>query len=111
MSPAPTSQLQRSQPREQGGVVSPPGISSIATLGRRLTQLHRGFLHAHGDFSVSVRRLQTDVSEPAADDVHFDAGFQQVNGCRVPKHVRRDPTRGRPRRCGIETSGMLPHAL
>jgi len=43
--------------------------------------------------------------------MYFDAGFQKMNGRRVPKHVRRDPTRGRSRRRGIETGGMVPHAF
>ena len=110
LSPAPTSQLQRSQPRGQGGVVSPPGVPSIATHGRRLTQLHRGLFHAHRDFRVSIRGLQADVSEPAADHIHLDAGFEEMDGRCVPKHVRRDPTRRR-RRGGFETSGMQPHAF
>src|SRR5436190_22263378 len=109
LSPAPTSQLQRSQPRDQGGVVSPPGFSWIATHSRRLTQLHRGLFHAHRDFLVPIRGLQADVSEPAADHIHFDAGFEEMYGGRVPKHVRRDPTRRR--RGGFETRGMLPHAF
>jgi hypothetical protein len=30
------------------------------------------------------------VSEPAADHIHLDAGFDQMDGGRVPEHVRRD---------------------
>ena len=61
-------------------------------------------------FGVSVRRLQTDMSEPAADDIHLDAGLKEMDRRRVPKHVRRNPTRRRCRR-GVKVGGMLPHAF
>ena len=33
---------------------------------------------------VMVRRVEADVSEPAADHIHLDAGFEEMDGRRVP---------------------------
>ena len=79
--------------------------------GERLTLFHGRLFHAHRDFRVPIRGLQADVSEPAADHIHLDTDFEEMDGRRVPKHVKRDPPRGRCRRRGIETGGVLPYAF
>ena len=54
------------------------------------TALESGFLGTEVDLCVSVRGLQADMTEPAADHVNLDAGFEQVNRRGVPKDVRRN---------------------
>ena len=46
------------------------------------------------DLGVAVGGGQVGVSEPAADDVDLDAGFEEVDGGGVPEGVRADPAAG-----------------
>ena len=39
---------------------------------------------------MAVRSVEAHMSEPAAYDADFDAGFQQANSSSVPKQVRTD---------------------
>jgi len=48
------------------------------------------------------------MSPPTADDIHLNAGFKKVNGRRMSRHMRRNPTRGR-LRGDFEKGGMVPH--
>jgi hypothetical protein len=65
---------QRREPSEQSGVISPHRLSRIASrCGGRLAQSQSVLFHAHGDFRVPVRRLETHVSDPSTNHVHLDA--------------------------------------
>jgi hypothetical protein len=43
---------------------------------------------------AAVGRGQVGLSEPARDNVHLDAGFEQVDGGYVAEGVRADPSPG-----------------
>lgn len=86
-----------SQASQQRRIVSPRRVPRRETRGGRLTQFHGRFFHPDRDFRVPIRRLQADVSEPTADHIHLDAGFEERDGRSVPTHMGCNPARGRPR--------------
>jgi hypothetical protein len=47
--------------------------------------------HLGGDFGISVGRFQTDVPKPCADNVHFNTGFEQMDGRCVSKRMWGQP--------------------
>ncbi len=65
--------LQSLEPRQEIGIL--PG-SPGAPQPRGFTGVKRGALHLQVDLDVGVRSLNAGVSQPAADDVQFDAGLE-----------------------------------
>jgi hypothetical protein len=54
----------------------------------------QGFrLEPRGDLGVAISGFGIGMPQPAADDVDFDAGLEEVDGCRVAEYVRRDAPR------------------
>jgi hypothetical protein len=51
------------------------------------------------------------VSEPPANDIYFDAGFEEMDGGRVPKCMGTDSAAWWSRLSGFDAAGMLPHAF
>ena len=51
-------------------------------------------LHREIDFGIDVGGIQGHMTEPGADRVDVDTRAQQVDGCRMPDHVRADALGG-----------------
>jgi hypothetical protein len=69
---------------QERGVGLPHSLSGCALVNAvRCAQLHGFRLHAHRDLGVTVGRVETDVPEPAADDVDIDTGLKKMHGSRV----------------------------
>jgi transposase len=84
--------LERREPFQQRVVVAPNGRSAgwIGTSHRGLAEPDGRLLHTRVDLRIPVGRLQTHVAEPSTDDIDVNASLEQMNGCRMPKHVRAD---------------------
>ena len=54
----------------------------------KCASLKRLGLHSQGDLSVAIGRLETDVAQPGANDVHFNAGLKQMYCRCMPKRMR-----------------------
>jgi hypothetical protein len=49
----------------------------------RLANLQGFGLEPRRDLGIAVGRFGTGVPQPSADDVDFDTGLEEVDGCRV----------------------------
>ena len=80
---------QRLQPFEQRRVVPPNRTSgeSRRSSSRRLAGLKGLGFHAQTHLGVTVGGLQAHVPQPGTNDVDLDAGLQEVDCRRMPKHV------------------------
>jgi len=82
--------LQGLEPVQQGGI-SLPGWFRWNPLfwGRRDDALFQSSpLGAKSDFGVPVGCFQAGVAQPRTDNIHFDTGFQEMDGSAVAPHVR-----------------------
>jgi len=81
---------ERSEPVEQRLVGAPDGLpgESLRRFRRGLAGLKGCLLGADVYFRVAIGGFQTDVAEPASNDVDVDARFEEMDGGRVPEDVR-----------------------
>lgn len=102
---------QRAEPIEERGVISPDRLSwdRAHHLGRRLAGAQRRLLGPNRDLRVAVGRLQVGVTEPGADDVRLNAGFEKMDGGGVAKDVRCDPAPADSRRPSFDGACMAAY--